>query len=259
MALTVLVTKKFARSKRRVFHKLAEALTRQCADVGGKQYLIGNFAFGRNLIDGIYIGENAICVIVIRYDAGLIRFSRTEDWFANGTKIERNAQGNPFQQARFNKFALLNYLSFRQWRVLEGSHVVNWGHIKGAVIFKHDIALMNELPIGIDRWFHVTDLSQGPQLLVSLRSHALTLNTNEATAVARCLGMPNPVSRVVTPKRTKVKRRNSKSRKYSSSAKVSTAKKKRRSGGVITAFRGGYSNRGWRGGWHRTSNGWRKN
>jgi len=53
-------------------------------------------------------------------------------------------------------------------------------------------------------------------------------------------------------------RRHKRKKKKPRSVKHPKQKRKRRSKTPITAFRGGYSNRGPGGGWHRTSSGWRK-
>ncbi|EGR3176994.1 AAA family ATPase [Vibrio parahaemolyticus] len=156
----------------KVFNRLYDLLYQAWGNRDESLHLIGNVYVAGRPVDALVIKHNAIVVIDFKDYGGEIAFSENGRWMAGDVTVKGGGSVNPYQQIRNNKFSLLNYL---QEQVTFQSEP-NLGHIAGLCLFHQDIHFdEKQLPSGISRWFHVTDVVHSVRTLESLASPAINL------------------------------------------------------------------------------------
>ncbi|WP_442255415.1 NERD domain-containing protein, partial [Vibrio casei] len=172
----------------KVFNKLYDLLQAVWEDREEPLHLIGNVYVAGRPVDALIIKSHAVVVIDFKDYGGDVSFSENGSWYANGVIVKGGGSTNPYQQIRNNKFTLLNYL---QESVVFQSEP-QLGHIAGLCLFHQDIRFDDkQIPTGISRWFHVSDMSHVVRTIDAITSTAIDLSGSEIEKIITSLDIPS--------------------------------------------------------------------
>lgn len=172
----------------KVFNQLYDLL--QTAWEGREEplHLIGNVYVAGRPVDALVIKSHAVIVIDFKDYGGDVTFSENGSWYANDVIVKGGGSTNPYQQIRNNKFTLLNYL---QENVVFQSEP-QLGHIAGLCLFHQDIHFDDkQIPTGINRWFHVSDMSHVVRIIDAITSNAIDLSGTDIDKIITSLDIPS--------------------------------------------------------------------
>ena len=172
----------------RAFDSLLSALEENWGEKEELVVLLGNLYCQGSEIDAAIIKSRSITVIDFKDYGGKVRFSENGSWFADDIEVKGGSKGNPYQQIRTNKFALLEFLENRL--DLPSGRSPNFGHISGMVLFQRPIIFDDRhLPGPISPWFHVVDMEHAMLRLAHLTSREIDLTNDDIEAIVTSIGI----------------------------------------------------------------------
>lgn len=188
MAYTSFLVERFETTHENIFFRLVDQELRKKFEKEEHQYiLIGNISVEGRQLDAVLLKTGGVLVIDFKDYQGDLVFSENGVWrvvtkekdtiFVKGGAISRN----PFQQVSSYRYALMKYLSTRNDQILEPNHIdINWSHISSIVFFQRRVNYNKEsIPVLVQRYFHICDISTYLNLFESIYSNELFLSNKE--------------------------------------------------------------------------------
>lgn len=181
--------------ERLLFDELRQLLDAELEGEVDHYALIGNLLIGDSEIDALFIQRNAITIIEFKEYGGEVHFSENGPWTAAGIEVRGNKSGNPFRQVRGYRFDLMNWFNRKEDRLMAGAGNNPWGHISGMVLFGKPITFNEQLPVKINPWFHICDINEAVDRLLSLESPAIHLSGDIIDRMIEELEVGAPIPR----------------------------------------------------------------
>lgn len=135
-------------------------------------------------IDAVCLLPRAIAVIDFKNHGGRVQISENGPWRGDGGLIKGGSKLNPFAQVRDNKRAVMLWIEGKN--LLSGC---NLGHVSGVVVFSRAVTVEGDLGPKIGSWFFVTDLDRCGDVLDSLASPQIQIDTKQAEVIVAALGV----------------------------------------------------------------------
>lgn len=182
----------------RYFRDLHLLLEKNFKEEDSSIVLIGNVNIRGHSLDALILKKGAILVIDFKDYQGHLTFSENGPWKLKDKKnktifVAGGAKSrNPFQQVNAYRFALFQYLSEIEDKILDNNHDnISWDHTNAIVLFQNKITISNEtaIPNKIKRFFHISDHKDIVNLIEDVNSERLQLSDNEIQKILKIIGI----------------------------------------------------------------------